>query len=224
MSPRPFLFAAALAALAPAATAQTTFGLKAGLNVSTITLDDDAEALFDAAGVEIQPRLGLVAGVFANLPLTPQLSLRPEVLFAQKGYTLSAADEDFDFSVTQQIDYVEVPLMLNYRALVGQNGLAIGVEAGPTFAYKVSTGTSCSGDDSVPALCDDFDTPENGDDGVRDYDLSGALGLTVGAGPFDVGARYTQGLTTIDDTEGQEDEQDNNIRNRTFSFTAAYSF
>ncbi|HEX9951085.1 MAG TPA: hypothetical protein VGB53_04900, partial [Rubricoccaceae bacterium] len=64
MSPRTFVLAAAALAALPAAQAQTTFGLKAGLNVANVTLDDDVEAGFDALGVELKPRLGLVAGVF----------------------------------------------------------------------------------------------------------------------------------------------------------------
>ena len=223
MSPRTFVLAAAALAALPAAQAQTTFGLKAGLNVANVTLDDDVEAGFEVLGVELQPRLGLVAGVFADVALTPQLSFHPEVLYSQKGYTLTSEDDDLDFTVTQQIDYVEVPLLLSYRIPAGPNGLVFGIEGGPTFAYKVSTGTSCSGDD-FDALCDALDVEENEDDGIRDYDLGAALGLTVGAGPFGVGARFTQGITTIDDTEGQADEEDANVRNRVFSLTANYSF
>jgi hypothetical protein len=213
-----------LLAAAPLAQAQTTFGIKAGLNVANVTLDDDVEADFEQAGLELKPRLGLVAGVFADVALTPQLSFHPEVLFSQKGFTLSPESEDLDFTVTQQIDYVEVPLLLSYRFPIGQNGLGIGIEAGPTLAYKVSTGTSCDGEGDIEDLCDSFDDEENEDDGIRDYDFGGAVGLTVGAGPFGVGARFTQGLTTIDDTEGQADEPDANVRNRVFSLTANYSF
>ena len=233
MSLRSLLLAAALGApallvpaLVPAASAQTTFGLKAGLNVANVSLDDDAEADFEELGLDQQPRLGIVAGVFADVALTPQLTFHPEVLYSQKGVTYTSDDDDAsDLSLTQKIDYVEVPLLLSYRLPLGQNGLSIGLEAGPTLAYKVSTGTDCDGDGPVADLiCGVFETEEDADDGIRDYDLGGALGLTVGAGPFAVGARYTQGITTIDDTEGQADEADANVRNRVFSFTASYSF
>jgi hypothetical protein len=222
---RTYLLAVGLGLLAaPAVSAQTTFGLRAGLNVTNVSTDDDAADLLDALGLDKRPRLGLVAGVFADVALTPNLTFHPEVLYSQKGFTLVPEDEDIDASITQQIDYVEVPLLLSYRIPAGPNGLVFGLEGGPTLAYKVSTGTSCSGDDISDAECDGFDVAENEDDGVRDYDLGAALGLTVGAGPFGVGARFTQGITTIDDTEGQADEEDDNVRNQAFSVTAQYSF
>lgn len=217
-----------LLAAAPLAQAQTSFGVKAGLNVATVTFEDGFEQFFEGGGIDKQPRLGLVAGVFADVALTPALSFRPEVLYVQRGFTISLSGEglspfgeDFDGSLTNQVDYLEVPLLLAYRIPVGQNGLAVGLEAGPTLAYKLRTGTRCSGDFEVLG-CDDADMD---DDGFRDYDVSGALGVTLGAGPFGVGLRLTQGLTTIDDTGDDVVAGDAaDARNRSFSVTARYAF
>lgn len=220
---RALLAAATIGLLSvPTVSAQTTFGLKAGLNVANLSFDDD-EDVFGIDGIDKQPRLGVVAGVFADVALTPALSFHPEVLYSQKGFKasfdVSAEGVDFEGSITQKIDYVEVPLLLSYRIPAGQNGLMFGIEAGPTLAYKLSTGISCGGD--FEEFCDDFDD-SSFDDETRDFDIGGALGLTVGAGPFGVGARFTQGFTTVDDPENEADAID--ARNQVFSLTGTYTF
>ncbi len=214
---RRFLLPALLLAAAPLAQAQTTFGLTAGLNVANVSFDGDDD--FGDA-LEKQPRLGLVAGVFADIALSPQLAFHPELLYSQKGYKLSGDDGTDSGSITAQVDYLEVPLLLSYRIPVGQNGLALGLEAGPTLAYKLSTGVSCGGvvtDEVCDALEDDGFS-----DNVRSFDAGVAGGVTLGAGPFGVGLRYTQGVTTIDETDGDAEGVD--ARNGVFSVSARYAF
>ncbi len=215
---RRFLLPALLLAAAPLAQAQTTFGLTAGLNVANLSFDGD-DALDDI--LDKGPRLGFVGGVFADVALTPQLAFHPEVLYSQKGYKLSADDGQMSGSITARVDYLEVPLLLAYRIPVGQNGLAVGLEAGPTLAYKLSSGISCGGDIPDDA-CDDLEGDDDFGDNVRDFDFGIAGGVTVGAGPFGVGLRYTQGLTTIDETSGSNDGID--ARNGVFSVMARYAF
>jgi len=219
MSPRSFFLAAAALAAVPAASAQTTFGLKAGLNVADISLEDDDEEDLEDQGVDTRPRLGLVAGVFADIALTPNLMFHPEVLYSQKGTKLSFDEDEtgIEGSLTQQIDYLEVPLLLAYQIPAGPNGLVFGIEAGPMLAYKISTDISCDGD-----FEDDCPEDDEVDDEVRDYDIGAALGLTVGAGPFGVGARYTQGITPIIDAENDAEESES--RNGVFSIAAHYRF
>ncbi len=215
---RRFLIPALLLAAAPLAQAQTTFGLTAGLNVANVSFDgDDALDGF----VDKQPRLGFVGGVFADVAITPQLTFHPEVLYSQKGYKLSADDGADSGSVTAQVDYLEVPLLLAYHIPVGQNGLMVGLEAGPTLSYKLSTGISCSGAIS-DADCNDLENNDDFGDNVRSFDAGVAGGVTLGAGPFGVGLRYTQGITTIDETNGGNDGV--NARNGVFSVMARYAF
>lgn len=223
LRPELSLLAAGLGLLtAPAASAQTSFGVRAGLNVANASFNEDETPVFGGTELEKQSRLGLVAGVFADIALTPSLSFHPEVLYAQKGFRVVTVDDaDVDGSITQQLDYVEVPLLLSYRIPAGPNGLVFGIEGGPAVAFKVNTGYSCSGD--LEPFCELFESDGGiDDDGVRDLDVGAALGLTVGAGPFGVGARYTQGLTTIGDAEDEADAVD--ARNQAFSVTAHYTF
>ena len=216
----PCVLAAALG-LAPAASAQATFGLRAGLNVADVSFSgiEDDEFFDDFK----EPRLGLVAGVMADVPLSPQLSFHPEVLYSQKGFKLDieievqASQGTGEGSLTYQLDYLEVPLLLAYRIPVGQNGLTVGLEAGPTVAYLLSTGLSCSGD--FESTCDENE--QDLDDDFESLDIGGALGVSVGAGPFAADLRFTQGFTSI---ANSEEGSDGEARNRVFSVAARYAF
>jgi hypothetical protein len=183
------LLLAALAAVLvlPAAHAQATFGARAGLNVSSFSGDD--------APTNGDPRLGFSGGLTADIPFTPQLSLRPEVLYSMKGET--------DGNTTLAVDYIEVPVLLAFQAPATQTGLMIGAYAGPSLAFKVR---------------EQLDTPIGGvsADVFNSTDVGAAIGATVGAGAFSVDARYTLGLT--DAIENQ------NVRNNAFTVSAVYHF
>ena len=197
MSPRHLLALGALVAaplVSPAAQAQTTFGLRAGLNVSDLTGDD--------APTNSDPRLGFSGGVFANAPIGASgLYVQPEVLYSMKGVT----DDD----ATLALDYVEVPLLLGYAVPVSQNGLMFGAYAGPALGVKVREN-----------LSQDFGTITGSADSdlFEDPDLGAAVGATVGAGAFGVDARYTFGVLDALEPEGSE------VRNGAFTIAATYRF
>lgn len=196
------------------ASAQPTAGLRLGLTVSDLDFGENS-GFEDAEGIDQQPRLGLALGVVADVPLTSALSFRPEVLYAQKGYVLEVdirttdpiSSEPVALQGTQRVemDYVEVPLLLAVRVPTG-SALDVAVEAGPSFAYRTRFHLDCDGDAELVSACDTInaeDDREEADDSgtLRKADLGASLGLTVGAGPFDVGLRYTHGLTSLYDTE-----------------------
>lgn len=212
------LLAAAAVLLGTPALAQTTFGLTAGLNVATISFENE-DALFpDGGGLEKSAMLAFSAGAFADVPVTPMLSFHPELTFSQKGVKIQIEDNDLDLSAAQtlRLGYLEVPLLLRYAMPVGENGLTVGVEAGPALGYRLTESVSCSGDGAE--FCDDDDIE---DDAFEDVEASGALGLTVGAGPFAVSARYTHGFTSV---VGDEDPDSPDARNRVFNVSARYRF
>lgn len=159
-----FLLAAlAVLLVGPAAQAQASFGARAGLNVSSFSGDD--------APTNGDPRLGFSGGLTADLPVTPQLSLRPEVLYSMKGET--------NGNTTLAVDYIEVPVLLAFEAPATETGLMIGAYAGPSLAVKVR---------------EDISGPLGNLDVFRSTDVGAAIGATVGAGAFAVDARYTLGL------------------------------
>lgn len=185
--------------LALPAAAQTTYGVRAGLNVSDFVGFDDEAAL---GGFDTSPSLGFVGGVFAEVPVTPQFAVRPEILYAQKGFTVEA----FDLNRAINVDYVEVPVLARVGVPLSPT-LGAGLLVGPAFAFKVNE----SFDDGELASFD-------GGDAFEAFDLGLALGVEVGSGPFFVDLRYTPGL--LDIVEGDGGDGDPTVRNSVFSVTA----
>lgn len=196
----------ALLVASATASAQPTFGLKAGLNVADVTNTfEDVDGVFDA-----QPRLGFVGGVLVDLPLNPQFGIRAEALYSQKG-----ARENFEGDETKggggdtvlKMDYIEVPLLARV-AVEPTPTLEVGLMAGPAFAFNV-----------VEKLEIDGTNVREGDDFVQSFDTGIAVGAEVGSGPFFVDFRYTLGLLNV----AQElDEDDDEPKNGVFSVTGVF--
>ena len=198
MSPRTFLVAvAALAApaLASSASAQTSFGLRAGLNVSDLTGDNIPNS---------NPRLGFTGGAFVNVAVTPSLSFQPEVSYSQRG--VSTEDDATELSA----DYVEIPVLVKYAVPVTETGLMLGGYAGPAIAFRLNENVSPNFGPGSAADVDFF----------KGTDIGAAFGLTVGAGPFAVDGRYTIGLQQATD----QDVTPLDLRHGVFSVAGTYTF
>lgn len=93
------------------------FGLKAGLNVSTIS------------GGDSKAKAGFYGGAFANIPVASSFSVQPEVLYSGLG---AKAEGMSDLKVN--LSYISVPVMFQYNALPN-----FYVEAGPQFSFLVDS-------------------------------------------------------------------------------------
>ena len=179
---RTLVLAALSLTVAPHVGAQASVGVRLGLNAATVSDQD----LLTRQGK--RSRLGLAVGVVADVPVTPLLSFRPEVLYVQRGVTFDSLEPRGSGSLTQEYDYLDVPLMLGYR-FPAPGALRVTAEAGPVLSYLVRSGTSCSGEVTG---CDD---PPNVD--YQSGDVSAAVGVTAGVGPFSAGLRYTHGFVPL---------------------------
>lgn len=100
------------------AVGTTTIQPKIGLNVATITQDDNAD-----------PRIGLVAGAEFEHQIAPRFSLSAGVLYSMQGAKYDDA--------TLKMDYINVPILANYYIT---RGLAIkaGLQPGFNINHKLS--------------------------------------------------------------------------------------
>lgn len=94
-----------------------TFGVKAGLNVSTIS------------GGDSKSKAGFYAGGFMNIPVASSFSVQPEVLYNGVG---AKADGMSDVKVN--LSYISVPVMFQYNATP-----EFYLEAGPQFSFLVDS-------------------------------------------------------------------------------------
>ena len=193
----PALALACLLLAAGTAVAQDTrFGVRGGVNFSTV----QNETSVGSGGFDF--RQGLVAGAFFGWPLG-WIDLQPEVLYTSKGATLDVEGIDS----TLVLDYLEVPVLARWSL-----GRRLYVAAGPALAWrlKAKSRTKFSGATEEINLADS----------VKGYDAGvvGAVGIRFGAIVLD--GRYTHGLLDIDSDTGDEVT----VRNRAFTISAGVAF
>jgi|GEM_PF-725972 len=142
-----------------------------------------------------------------------------EALAVTKGADYDLPGEN-DFEI--KVDYVEVPLLavLNFR----YGRFAPYLMAGPTFAAEVRCRTEFFEDDvEVQFDCDDAEARplifarNTVDIGAA---FGGGVMIAVGPGAALIEARYTHGLSDINDSEFD----DTTIRNRSAYFMAGYAY
>ncbi|MBB6681049.1 PorT family protein [Aequorivita sp. 609] len=112
--------------IATASAQGITYGVKAGVNLSTFT--GDSFTGFDT-------RVGLHIGGLAEIPLSEKFSVQPEVLYSQKG-------SEF-FGTETHLSYLDVPIMAKYHIVHG-----LSVELGPVPSFLVNAEQTKSGVES----------------------------------------------------------------------------
>ncbi|AKK74174.1 opacity protein [Chryseobacterium gallinarum] len=99
------------------ASSPVRFGLKAGLNISSVSNSD------------MNSKAGFYGGVFANIPVAQDFSVQPEVLYSGMGAKAKANSD-----VKLNLDYIAVPVMFQYNALPN-----LYLEAGPQFSFLINS-------------------------------------------------------------------------------------
>lgn len=159
-------------------SSESSFGIKGGVNFSNMYTEDvDDENMLT----------GFNAGIFAELPISNNIAIRPEL-----NYTTKGAELKYDNALTTgagkfSLGYVELPLLLQAKL-----GNTFSLHVGPYAAYLVDakiTNKSTNG-------TFDFENNLNEDDFNR-LEAGIAAGLGLDFDNFGIGARYNYGLTTV---------------------------
>lgn len=119
------------------ANAQSVFGIKAGVNGSTIMGSDaDLLAVVGTDGNEVKagPKLGFQLGIFAQLQMTEQLTFRPEIQLSEIGVRYSQVQVNaFKANLQNTYYYIDLPLLLQWQA-----NSNFKIMAGAQVSYLVS--------------------------------------------------------------------------------------
>ena len=93
---------------------------------------------FSGAGVTVSTDniVGFQAGLMVNVPISDQLSIRPQLLYSTKGFKLSSGALGGVGEAKAGINYLELPIQLAYSFKAGDGNLVIG--AGPYAAYALN--------------------------------------------------------------------------------------
>jgi hypothetical protein len=95
----------------------THFGIKGGLNISSLD---------EKNGVDFNSKAGFYLGGLAHVHLSPHFAVQPELVYSQQGGK--------DGSDNWNINYINVPVLLQYMA-----GNGFRLETGPQVGFVVSS-------------------------------------------------------------------------------------
>lgn len=211
------ILATAFAALAASSATHAQgirLGVKAGANLSNLSGDLVNEDQYEN-------KLGFHGGVMLNIGLLDDgfLSVQPEVLFSQKGYTY--ADDEYtlggsrikrDGDVTY--NYIDVPVLLKIKAG------SVYFEAGPQYSYLLKAKNdykSTSNGNSVVEYTNSFNL-----DNVNRNEIGYAAGLGYQSdGGLLIGLRYNGSFTDFG-KDGYQDTETRNARNSVFQASVGY--
>jgi hypothetical protein len=152
--------------------AQTAnFGIKGGLNVSTLSDETD----------QLGSRLGFHAGLLAHIHFSPQIALQPEIVYSSQGAKYTVTDGEHSLA----LNYVNLPVQFQYMF---NNGFRL--QTGPQVGFLAGVNDKVSGSETNNFTSDDFKTV--------DFSWSAGLGYLTQSG-LGVDARYNFGLSNIND-------------------------
>lgn len=198
------------------------FGVKAGMNASTVTKAQD----FDN-----KMKIGFNVGGFANIPISEKFSVQPEILYSglgvkQEFYASNSDGAGYSYSAkgtsTTFLNYITIPVMLQYNLIPN-----LYVEAGPEFGFLL--GGKGSGETTLTTTDNGITTVD-----VNNYsnkipkDLYNKLNIGIGLGVgyyftenIGVTARYVAGIT---DVHKDKPSGFKAIHNNVFQVGLAYKF
>lgn len=171
-----------------------SFGIKGGLNVSSISnLDED--------GINKDPLIGFHIGFFGEFMISDQFAVQPEVLYSTQGVIANFDGEKADF----KLNYINIPVMAKYYVAD-----AFSVEVGPQIGFLVSADVESEGV-SVDIK-----------DETKSVDVSLGFGASyIFAEKFMFGARYNLGLTRVQEDVFPGDSE---WKNSVFQISVGYKF
>ncbi|MDM1550033.1 porin family protein [Empedobacter falsenii] len=185
-----------------AANAQIDLGVKGGLNFPT--LSGDSRQLYEN---QTKFRTDFYVGGYANYKITDQISFQPELLYSKQGAGLKTNDNSKAKLITHNIN---IPLMGRYEIMDGLN-----VEFGPQLGFLVSAKKKyeLGKENTKIKATDNFKTFDFGLNFGAAYKITDEL---------EINARFTKGLSNINDYYPQTVNDNYKITNTYFSVGVAY--
>lgn len=189
-------------------------GLKIGASSAKL-YGDDVEDLEDFLGEDLKSRIGFCVGGFVTIDIAEIFAIQSEVLYTMKGLTYEEEIMGDTLKAWIKLDYLEIPVLAKIN-IPTPGGVKPSLFAGPAIALKLSSKVKAE-------YAGDSDEEDLEDVKGTDFGLVIGGGLdfgfgSSGRGSISVDIRYTLGLSTISEFEGED------IKNGVFSLMVGYSF
>lgn len=175
------------------------FGVKVGLNVSSMSDLDDSNS-----------KPGFTAGVFADYRFNDWFALSADLLYSREGTTIKSDG----YKLTMKSNYLNIPILANFYVL---DKLAFKVGVQPSIFLSAKNKDNSSGNDETVSVSDLY----------KGMDFSFPVGVSYEFfNRLIVEARYTIGAAKVLDS-GKFDEAYDvapKSRNNYFTISAGYRF
>jgi hypothetical protein len=210
--------------------AQTTVGVRAGLNFAGVRLVDENGKKQDTEAIP-----SFQVGLTVDIPLAADFYVQPAALYSGKGFKqdggwLAAPGNEFKAKAS----YIEVPVNLLYKPHLGIGNLLIG--AGPYVGYGIGGKWKAEGQ----IVVGDIVLSENYGDVIFKNDvMDGEFGNYLYGKPWDYGANILIGYEFLQKLTLQFNAQfgianlepevsgttrDGSVRNRGYGISVGYRF
>ncbi|MEL1253625.1 porin family protein [Flavobacterium sp. DGU38] len=196
-----------------AQTEKVKLGVKAGLNVSSLTFDENE--------LDSSSKNGFTAGLMAEIPLAKNFLVQPELLYSQQGMKLSYSDpevENSHYKSTIALNYINIPVMLKYYVVKG-----LSLQAGPQVGILLKANNKYQ--DNFLG----YDNHEKMD--LKEYSngIDASVNFGIGYQFIDklyVDARYNMSYNNVfkDVTANTNYVINSDMKNRIFQITVGYFF
>jgi len=133
------------------------FGIKAGMNSSTITFDPAVYA------IEAGYKNGFAGGIYYNIGLGEAFSIQPEVLYSEMGAKVIGGIVDPKGLATLRLNYISVPILFKFTP-----SWRVGIFLGPQFDFIQSANSFDNSQGNVDQK-----------DNVKSSDIAGTVGLEI---------------------------------------------
>lgn len=148
------------------------FGIKGGLNYTTITRGN-----FDEGA---DPRTSYYLGFFGEIPLIDKVfSIQPEIIYSRQGFETNYSFLGNNYKEEYRIDYLNLPILAKIHI-----GKVFAIEAGPQFGFKIN--------EKIKS-----DNSSNPNNEVNSFDTAIAGGISFNFNDFLISGRYTYSLNEV---------------------------
>jgi hypothetical protein len=184
-------------------------GVKAGLNISNLTVD---EGELNSSG-----KTGFTAGIMVEIPMAKNFSLQPELLYSQQGTKITFSDEEVTnshYKSTIELNYLNIPVMLKYYLIKG-----LSIQAGPQIGILLKANNKYQ---------DNFlGYEDQGSFNLKEYSSGIDTSVNFGLGyqlknKFYTDVRYNISYSNVFKDGDANHFIDNNMKNKVFQITLGY--
>lgn len=200
--------------LAAGAQAQTSYGLKAGVNLGTYSNLPDNIKDYKKQNVSFH-----VTG-YADIPVAPQFSIQPGVSLQGKGYKYEIGDENNNGSFSRNVMSIEIPVNAVYYIPAGSGNVFLG--AGPYAGFNISGKEkwdgAIAGGDAAASGENDMEIGNDKDIKLLDAGVNFLAGYKLSNG-FLINAGYGLGLSNLNPNSDGE-----SYSNRVISVGVGFQF